>query len=174
MYKISDQATLRAIALAYNDADKSQNWAPVYQLILKSMQQSRFVGQREIRERHPDVDPAVYLWVEGALKVNTNEGLFATYIRNYTIRQHQLRSGETEDLAPLIQENSNQIAQRFAATVLGHDFQWSETDGTKIEPAPPKFDVDFLTSGAGVIPDLYTVGRVDASAAAYTMFNKRA
>lgn len=32
MYKISDQATLRAIALAYNDADKSQNWAPVYQL----------------------------------------------------------------------------------------------------------------------------------------------
>jgi hypothetical protein len=143
MFQITDQATLRTIAQAYNTAVQTKNWAPAYQLIVNAMQVERqfldeFGQPTSLRERNPAVDPAVYLWVEGALKVNTGDGAFATYIRDYTIRQHQLRSGESTNISQLIQDTSNLIAQRFVATFLGFNLDLGSGDGQTLEPPPPR------------------------------------
>jgi hypothetical protein len=75
-FTITDQAILQQIYDAFHD----QNWSLSYQLDFEALTDAQG-GPKA------GVDPAVYIWIEGARKVNANTGEFADYIRDYTARQ---------------------------------------------------------------------------------------
>jgi hypothetical protein len=84
MSQITDQQAIDAIQSAYN----AQNWQLAYSLVYDALVA---LG---------DVPPAVQIWVGGARNVNGNSGAFAAYIRDYTARQFELRTGEVLDTGP--------------------------------------------------------------------------
>jgi hypothetical protein len=166
MFKVTDQSALIAIVNAYND----KNWTQAYSLVLQSLQV--FDPVTSSYGRHPDVDPAVYLWIEGAQKVNSKTGGFATYIREYTKRQWELRAGDTAQNFELqIQTTSDLIAQRFFATFLGDNLD--KEGPQRLTPPSSNFNSATLTSSAGTVPSLETIAKIDAASAASVVFSEQ-
>ena len=146
MSQITDQQAIDAIKDAYN----AGNWQQAYSLVYDAL---NALG---------DTPPAVLVWVGGALKVNSNSGAFASYIRDYTARQYELRTGEalnTGTSGP-IQVASDKIAQRFVATLFG-----KLSDPLDDPPAQLTGEYSALT-----VPTLHQIGGIDAAAAASEVF----
>src|SRR5258708_26110769 len=123
MTTITDQATINAIQAAYNAASISGNWQTAYQLVFDAITTETFIQDPSgatFDQVNPSagVDPAVWIWVAGAQKVNSNTGPFAQYIRNYTAEQYLLRTG-TQIGPNDIQEASTSIAKRLSAAIFG-------------------------------------------------------
>jgi hypothetical protein len=114
---------------------------------------------------NPD-DQAAWIWIGGAKNVNANSGAFASYIRNYTAEQYLLRTGQNipggvgTDPDGLIQAASDKIAQRFVASLFG------KLDDPNGNPEAV-IDGEFTSL---TLPDLDTIGRIDAGAAASGIF----
>ncbi len=102
----------------------------------------------------PDVDPDVWEWVGGARDVNSNTGFFASFIRQYTEAQYDLRYGadsiSQSALDANVQIASNLIASNFAADII-----------SKINDP----------TAQSQLPDIKSVANDDAGAAASTIFN---
>lgn len=90
-----------------------------------------------------DVDKDVWRWIEGAQGVNTGEGFFAEFIREYTKAQYTLRGGDPDEAEDLNQDSSNRIAFTLVADILRHE---------------------------GELPGISGLGAIDAGAAASTVF----
>jgi hypothetical protein len=104
-------------------ATSNKSYQPVYQYIYD---QITYNGAPAT-----GVDKSVWLWVKGALGVNSNDGgYFSDYIRDWTAAEYQLQNGRAIPAsgAGSIQDASNDIAARFANDILntfndnpGHD-----------------------------------------------------
>jgi Ca2+-binding RTX toxin-like protein len=153
MTQITDQDTIDAIQAAYNAHD----WQKTYQLV------DNYLVAIMNPLDHTNDERAVRVWVEGARDVNGNTGRFASYIRDYTAEQYELRTGEPLDTGNSgpIQVASDKIAQRFIATLFGE--LANATDD------PPDQLTGTFTSLT--IPSLHTIGLIDAGAAASEVFN---
>ena len=67
---------------------------PLYELILSFISSTQVVTHHDefgvqyeetIRIPGPGVDPIVWRWIDGASKVNSGEGFFADFIREYRV-----------------------------------------------------------------------------------------
>jgi len=88
----------------------------------------------------------VYKWIEGARDVNANDGVFATFIRNYTVNQYTLRFGdETPEAFILDRVNvaSNTIGLTLIRSILANN---------------------------GVLPSIEGIGAVDGGESARMVF----
>lgn len=96
----------------------STKWADFYGAaydIITVYTEELVPGEPPITHASPivGVDPAAWLWLRGAINVNSGGGTFGQYIRDYTKLQYKYRSGdELSDQA--FQDASNIIARRFA------------------------------------------------------------
>ena len=125
---------------------------PLYELILSFISSTQVVTHHDefgvqyeetIRIPGPGVDPIVWRWIDGASKVNSGEGFFADFIREYTMIQYGIRGGDPAAAEILNQKASNEIAFRLVADILGH---------------------------SGHLPGIDGLGAIDAGAAASTVF----
>ena len=145
-FQILDSQT-RSKILADRDG---QNWRAAYADVYQAITQITYDAEQNPYESPVDgVDEAVWLWVKGGAAVNANSGAFASYIRNYTARQYQLRTGNVLDNGQpagtdTIQTASDAIIQNFLGTLI-------ETNNWEI-------------------PTLHIVGLDDAAAAASGVF----
>lgn len=163
MTTITDQQQIDAIQSAYN----SQNWQLAYKLVFDAITTMTTVQDSISLNPSPGVDPAVWLWISGARNVNSDNGAFANYIRDYTAEQYLLRTGQsvpggtTTSPSALIQVTSNIISKRFIADLFG------------LLPGPEATPPDQITGSftSLTLPDLNRVGAIDAGAAASTIFN---
>ncbi|MDQ0474839.1 beta strand repeat-containing protein, partial [Labrys wisconsinensis] len=145
-FSITDSFVLEQIRIA----GLANNWQSTYELVYEAL------TNPETGERYETVDPAVYIWVEGAKKVNGSEGAFAAYIRDYTARQYEIRNGSpAQDISELIQNASDQIASNFAKQLL-----YGNTDTS----------FDALPLSTASLPSLHVVGLNDAAGAASRVF----
>ena len=105
-YVITDQSVINQIqaAIAAND------WQLGYQLVLNEITETIHLETGDVLELKAGVDPAVWTWISGAKNVNADSGAFAGYIRDWTERQYELRSGHG---GADIQSASNDIAKSF-------------------------------------------------------------
>lgn len=92
------------------------------------------------------VDPLVWRWIDGARRVNSGDGFFADFIREYTKEQYRIRGG-----APASAEALNQRASNRIALNLMHDILENTTE-------------------AGLLPGITGLGAIDAGAAASEVF----
>lgn len=104
------EAQIAQIQALYNaqkgKTDEKGAGVPIYQYILECLQTQVFTPDDGwVTVRRPDVDPAVYAWIAGAVDVNSDVGFYAAYIREYTRVQYQLRGG-TGDAITLNQRAS--------------------------------------------------------------------
>lgn len=148
-----DQAANILDAVKRHYQNGSSDWSDVYQTIIDNISSA-------------NVDPAVLIWIAGAKNVNTNNGAFAQYIRQYTANQYQYRTGNTLSDATL-QKASDTIAARFSYQLLFNS----------VPPEVVGFDSFFDSSTGGAarpldltVPNLHSVGAIDASAAASKIF----
>lgn len=90
------------------------------------------------------VDVGVWTWIDGARKVNANDGFYAVFIREYTKAQLQLRKDSIDSISPeqKTQTASNEIANRLLQDILDK----------------------------GNLPDALGVGAIDAGVAAGKVF----
>ncbi|MGH7460423.1 MAG: hypothetical protein ACREMA_05265, partial [Longimicrobiales bacterium] len=111
----------------------------VYNAILRMI--SNTVNDEYVAK--PGVDPAVWAWIDGAVKVNAADGFFADFIRDYTAAQFELR-GLSSPLSPedLNQGASNNIALNLVIDILAN----------------------------GNLPGISGLGAIDAGAAASLVF----
>lgn len=79
------------------------------------------VGTQERLVPKEGVDPAVWRWVQGAPDVNSGQGFFADYIREYTKAQYMLRGGNPDLAADLNQKSSNLIAFALIKDILKYE-----------------------------------------------------
>src|SRR5258708_8213902 len=89
MTTITDQATINAIQAAYNAASISGNWQTAYQLVFDAITTETFIQDPSgatFDQFNPSagVDPAVWIWVAAAQKVNSNTRAFAHPLPHYT------------------------------------------------------------------------------------------
>lgn len=91
-----------------------------------------------------NTEPAVWKWVQGAIGVNSGNGFFADFIREYTKAQFRLRGGDEEKAKDYNQTASNLIALTLAKDILDHN---------------------------GQLPGTLALGAIDAGAAASTVFS---
>jgi len=89
------------------------------------------------------VDPVVWRWIDGATKVNSGDGFFADFIRDYTKIQYGLRGGDASLAEALNQTASNLIAFNLVQDILSNN---------------------------GNLPGITGLGAIDAGAAASTVF----
>ena len=156
MTTITDQTTINAIQVAYNN----RQWQTAYSLVFDAITTVTTFQDTFSQNPGPCVDPAVWLWVAGARKVNANSGAFAGYIRNYTAEQYQLRTG-TAIPGNSIQLASDSIAQRFIADMFG-----KLGSDPSANPAP----LIFGSFDSLIVPDLNRIGSIDAAGAAAQIF----
>jgi Ca2+-binding RTX toxin-like protein len=138
---------LRSLISTASAADQSQSgvWRPVYEALYSFI---TVPGGSEAPVS--GVDQNVWLWVRGARYVNSNDGPFASLIRQYTDIQYKLRYGDTLDAAQL-NRASNAIAAGFI------------TDWIPANPAQ---------QGTAVVPDISRTGAFDAGPIAAQVFNR--
>ena len=179
VYTVTDAAALNHIyqlaveaATISSDPDVDQatnkSWVLVYEAILSTISESiELETGLLVQPVTPQIE-AVWYWVQGAMRVNADSGAFATYIRNYTAMQYELRAGgPPEDGMPTrIQKASNQIAENFAWTFLfGSD---PNQVGNANDGFLPWADVD--PPQQATVPELHDVGEIDASGVAANVF----
>ncbi|WP_437383493.1 hypothetical protein [Inquilinus limosus] len=146
-YMISDQATLRAIL----DAAHNEQWQRAYNLVIQALSNPSFPGGPA-----PGVDLPVYLWLEGAVKINRDDGAFAHYIRTFTARQYEIRNGSLPpDWETREQAISDKIIENFVKTLMGVDLL-----------ADPNARLSDVPPAAAVVPTIHQVGLVDGGAGA--------
>ncbi|MES2675670.1 MAG: Ig-like domain-containing protein [Pseudomonadota bacterium] len=117
---------------------------PIYELIFNFISEIKFSGNVEIVVPKEGVNPAVWRWVQGAMKVNSGLGFYADFIREYTIEQFTLRGGSESDAIKYNQVGSNNIAFNLALDMIAN---------------------------AGTLPSPLGLGAIDAGAAASKVFN---
>lgn len=93
------------------------------------------------------VNPAVWLWIRGAVGVNSGDTVFGQYIRDYTALQYKYRTGTN------ISESTIQVASNAIAANFGRDL----VEGT-------------LGNTRWHLPNLDRIGIHDAAAAAAQVF----
>ncbi|MFK3775231.1 hypothetical protein [Pseudomonas sp. NPDC089406] len=73
----------------------------------------------------------VYTWIEGARGVNSNQGVFAEYIRAYTGHQYTQRFGSISDsdLTDLVNKASNAIGLTLAERIISNDGRLPSIEG---------------------------------------------
>ncbi|KMQ88050.1 hemolysin-type calcium-binding region [Lasius niger] len=148
---ITDPAALQQIL----DAAKSQEWSTAYHYSLEAMSDPAHPGRPA-----DGVDPGVYLWVGGAEKINANEGSFSYYTREFNRIQYELQKGApAPDWEQRIQAASDSIAENFVKTLLGVDL--ANHPDAPLPDNPP---------AEAAVPDIHTVGLIDAGAAASKIF----
>lgn len=99
--------------LAVEVPDSNGTYAPLYDYIY-----SQITDPVLLDEPLDGVDKSVWLWVKGAIGVNSNDNeYFSDFIREYTSQQYLLRKSTPLDLADL-QLASNKIAEAFAKDIL--------------------------------------------------------
>ena len=133
-------------------AQSNDDFTPVYEYIFEQITDN--YGTENATPK-AGVDKAVWLWVEGAIGVNANDGsFFSNYITDQTARQLELRYGTSlgdsdgngiNDL----QDASNDIAEQFAIDIS--------------DPA---------SSSYGFLPSINRVGLVDAGSIASGIFDQ--
>jgi hypothetical protein len=155
-FSITESATIAAIRAAYN----SSNWPLAYQLVFDAITNPFAPGTPL-----PGVDPAVAAWINGARKVNLDSGPFASYIRDYTARQFELRTGQNPGEGA-IQAASDLIAKRFIADLFG---ELAEPDDAPPPSLPPPSDPGKIYASLE-LKSLQRVGAIDAAAAAANIF----
>ncbi len=161
-FTITDQAVLEAI----RQAALAGNWQGAYQAVIDQITTKRF-GDNNGGAYSQDVpaagvDEAVWIWVNGAKNVNSSNGSFATYIREYTKDQYYYRTGNVL-VDQQIQRASNNVAANFISQLL-----YGKPTGND----PNNFARDFAKPAiSGLLPDLHTIGGLDAGGAASQVFN---
>ncbi len=98
----------------YNDIEQNpgdSDWGKAYAAVLVAM------SHLSASEQESTLDAKI--WVAGAMGVNTSNGVFADYIRDYTAEQYVLRNGSLPgDFEQRLQNASNDIAENFLKTLL--------------------------------------------------------
>lgn len=133
-----------------NNRDQLGAGVPVYEALLGWISDEEPTGTGTGQggngtrlEPNPGVDSAVWRWIEGATKVNSGEGFFTDFIREYTKIQFRVRGGDPALAESRNQEASNRIALNLANDILANE---------------------------GSLPDISGLGAIDAGAAASTVF----
>ncbi|MGH1404912.1 MAG: calcium-binding protein, partial [Alphaproteobacteria bacterium] len=104
-------------------------------------------------------EQSAWLWVDGAIGVNTNDNtFFSNYIRDQTIRQFELRYGEgykTEaEIEQAIQDASDEIAINFVKDILNIDLPLGiSNESNELPPAERIGGVDAAGVAANVFRD---------------------
>ena len=125
---------LSAINTAYDNATAGTGtWATVYATIASAITDGG--------EPKAGVDPAAWVWVNGAYAVNVGSGDYSAFIRTYSSAQYQYRFGTPSQTS--LQSVSNGVAKAVADTILA----------------------------TGKMPDLHTIGVEDASTSISQYFN---
>ena len=113
-FVITDQTALRAIHQAYVEKD----WPEAYQLVFNEITDIGFVSG--INSPKADVEAGAWLWIKGARSVNSNTGVFAEYIREYSALQYEFRTGAPAgDIDKRLQDASDDIAKAVIGDILG-------------------------------------------------------
>lgn len=112
---------------------------PIYSMLLEILPKPSMVFDK------PQEYVKVYDWIEGAIDVNRNEGIFAKYIHNYTAHQYNLRFGGVNEskVKDLVNQASNAIGLTLAQRILENN---------------------------GALPSIEGLGAVDAGESARTVF----
>src|SRR5437868_6445997 len=94
-FTIEDQAARDAITAARAKALAGGSWGSFYAAVLDAISDVTILpGDGGVfTAPKVGVDPAVWEWINGARKINSNTGAFASYVRDYTARQFELRTG---------------------------------------------------------------------------------
>lgn len=106
-YQFSQQE-LAVLQVAYSNALIDGSWSSVYAVTSASI----------TTNGSPDtgVDAAVLAWVNGALQVNANVGVFSHFIRTYSTTQYEIRFGEPSTTS--LQSVSDAVARAVADDIL--------------------------------------------------------
>lgn len=148
---ITDPAALQQIL----EAAKAKEWSTAYHYSLEAMSDPSHPGRPAA-----GVEPGVYLWVGGAEKINANKGSFSYYTREFNRIQYELQKGApAPDWQQRIQAASDSIAENFVKTLLGVDL--ANHPDAPLPDSPP---------AEAAVPDIHTVGLIDAGAAASKIF----
>ncbi|UWU23038.1 hypothetical protein N2601_08860 [Rhizobium sp. CB3060] len=125
---------LFAIKTAYDNATTGAGtWATVYATIASAITDGG--------EPKAGVDPAAWVWVNGAYAVNVGSGDYSAFIRTYSSAQYEYRFGTPSQTS--LQSVSDGVAKAVADTILATE----------------------------KMPDLHTIGVEDASASISQYFN---
>jgi Ca2+-binding RTX toxin-like protein len=104
-------AELAGINDAYTAAKSGGgSYADIYITILDAISTSDGSGPKS------GVDPAVWVWMSGAYKVNTRAGDFASFIRSYSEAQYEARFGGASSTS--IQTASDEIAALVGLNII--------------------------------------------------------
>lgn len=132
---LNDQQTLLQDG---TEAETIGNWANFYRDLLAAITNST------TQTPALNVDVNAWIWVAGAVSVNSGSGPLGQYIRSYTATQYALRAGTTPpDIDARLQQASNDIAANVLDTLIKNNW---------------------------VMPSLDTLGAIDAAAAAARVF----
>lgn len=146
---------LDAIKAVYSTVNS--NWGSVYQAIY------------DLANKYSDVDPNVLNWINGAKGVNTREGAFAAYIRDYTANQYFYRSGSQLDEG-LLNSASNSIASHFAYQFLFNSKPPEDVSLSDFFSDPESTTPAHLLDPT--IPSIRTIGGIDAGGVASNIFKR--
>ncbi len=92
-YKFTEQEQAR-IQAVYDEAEQRQTpWWRLYEEV-SSLLQAAF-DRGDVAPADIEETKAAALWFDGAVKVNKGEGVFSTFIREYTAKQFELRFGSS-------------------------------------------------------------------------------
>ena len=84
---LSSPSNDTAIA-AYNTNHASTDaFTDLYDLLIDMISDWIIVGSEPVRHPVEGVDPSIYAWIIGARDVNADNGFFASFIRDYTLKQ---------------------------------------------------------------------------------------
>lgn len=146
-FSITNRAVLQRILDAANQGD----WQGTYQAAIDALTAANSPNQPI-----PGVDPQTYVWLLGAKQVNDNYGGFASFIRDFAMRQYELRSGFMPDNPEVVlQATSDRIIEMFVRNLFG------VSDNDPLPTIAP--DLAFP-------PTLHEVGLIDGGAAVAEMF----
>lgn len=70
----------------------------------------------------PDIDPGIWQWFKGAALINRGEGVFSTFIRDYTAAQRLTRLGEATTVSDM-NLASDSIGQRVVSSIKSNGNQ---------------------------------------------------
>ncbi len=158
--QINEIQTLYTAALGATDAQRSTGelHTALYQYIFEQISDVDSNGNYIPKSTLTSEEQSAWLWVEGAIGVNSNDGeFFSDFIRDYTAEQYQIRYGQTlgdndNDTIDDLQDASNDIAIAFAEDIL--NISQNGTINQNHE-----------------LPPLSRIGEHDAGAVAATVFN---
>ncbi len=101
--------------------------APIYEAVFKLISKTAVVGYNTTTDMfiygdvpRDGINKAVWRWIQGATMVNKGMGFYADFIREYTMKQFELRGGSASAAEYFNQVGSNQIALNLGTDIINN------------------------------------------------------